>query len=96
LGSDQAIVKPLVVGHLCRAGWMLLMLDAVPVRVGDQRGWWGTRDWRRVGGRNAGGFIIRRKQGVIIAVMISIDEGNMPSIGTSRVAPTLKHGGAWT
>jgi hypothetical protein len=37
------------------------MLDAVLVRVRDWRGWWGERDWRRVGGRNDGEFVVRRE-----------------------------------
>ncbi len=59
MGSIQAIVKPLAVGHLLCAGWLLLMLDVVPVRVRDRRGWWGERGWRRVGGRNDDEFVIR-------------------------------------
>ncbi len=59
VGGDQAIVKLLVVGHLHSAGWPLLMLDAVPVRVGDCCSWRGEMDRRRVGGRNDGGVIIR-------------------------------------
>ncbi len=61
MGSDQAIVKLLTVRHFRCAGWPLLMLEVVPVRVGDRRGWWGERDQRRVGGRNDGGFFIRRE-----------------------------------
>ncbi len=49
LGGNQAIVKPLAVGHLRHAGWLLFMLDAVLVRVGDRRGWWGEQDWMRAG-----------------------------------------------
>jgi hypothetical protein len=56
--------------------------------------WGGERVWRRVGGRNDGGVVIRREQGVIIAVVIFINEGKMPIVGPSRVAPALQDGGA--
>jgi hypothetical protein len=39
----------------------LFMLDEVPGGVKDWCGWWGERDWRRVGGRNDGEFVIRRE-----------------------------------
>ncbi len=54
----------------------------------------GERGWRRVSGRNYGEFIIRRDKGVSIAVVISINEGKMPIVGPTGVAPTLKDGGA--
>ncbi len=98
MGSDQAIVKPLAVGHLCCAGWPLLMLDLVPVSVLDHCGrarWRGERDRRRVGGKNDGGVIVRWEQGIIIAVVISINEGKMLIVGPSGVAPALKDGGAY-
>ncbi len=51
MSGNQVIVKQLAVGDLCCAA--LFMLDAVPVRVGDRRGWWGEQDWTRVGvGKN--------------------------------------------
>jgi hypothetical protein len=71
------------------------MLDAVLVRVGDWCGLWGERDWWRFGGRNDGGFVIRRKKGVITIVVISINEGKMTIVGPIGVAPTLKDGGTY-
>jgi hypothetical protein len=52
-------VKPLAIGYLHCAGWPLLMLDLVSVRVGDRCGWLGERDRRRFGGRNDGDAVIR-------------------------------------
>ncbi len=73
---------------------LFLLLDAVPVRVKDQCGWWGERFWRRVGGRNDGEFVIRREEGVLIAVVIKVDDGKIPGIGSTRVTPTFTDGGA--
>ncbi len=49
---------------------------------------------RRVGGRNDGEFIIRREEGVLIAVVVGVDNGKMPVISSTRVMPTFKDGGA--
>jgi hypothetical protein len=87
------MVKPLSTSQLYCSGWPFLMLDAVPVRVGDRRGWWGERFWRRVGGRNDGEFVIRREEEVLIAVVIGVNDGKMPVVGSTGVAPTFEDGG---
>jgi hypothetical protein len=51
-------------------------------------------DPRIGGGRNHGSIVVRGEQGVIIAVVVFIDEGKLPIVGSSRVAPTLKDSGA--
>jgi hypothetical protein len=88
------MVKPLPLSQLYHSALLLLMLDAVPVRVWDQCGWWGERFWRRVGRRNDGEFVIGREEGVLIAVVIEVDDGKMPVVGSTGVAPTFKNGGA--
>ncbi len=91
LGGDQAIVELLAVGHLRCTSWPLLMLDLVSVSVGL---WWGKRDRRRVSRRYDGGFVVRGEQGVVISVVICINKGKMPFMGSTRVVPALKDGGA--
>ncbi len=70
------------------------MLDAVPVGVGDWCGWRGDRCWRSVRGRNGGEFVIRREEGVLIAVVVGVNNGKMPVVGSTRVTPTFEDGGA--
>ncbi len=52
------------------------------------------RDWKRGGERNNGSIVVRGEQGVIISVVVLFDNGKMPIVGSSRVLPTLKDGGA--
>ncbi len=49
---------------------------------------------RRVGGRNAGEFVIRREEGVLIAVVVGINDGKMLVPGSTGVTPTFKDGGS--
>ncbi len=77
LRGDQAIDKPLAVGHVRCTSWPLLMLDLIPVSVGlcvvnccGGARWWGERDRRSMCRRTDGGVVVRGKQGVIIAVVI--------------------------
>ncbi len=49
---------------------------------------------RRVGGRNDGEFVIGREKGVLIAVVVGVDDGKMPVVGSTGVMPTFKDGGA--
>jgi hypothetical protein len=88
------MVKPLHISQLYPFGWLLLMLDAVPVRVGDQCGWWEERFWRWVGGRKDGEFVIGREEGVLIAVVVGVNDGKMPVVGSTGVVPTFEDGGA--
>jgi hypothetical protein len=88
------MVQPLPISQLYRSGWPLLLLDAVPVRVKDQCGWWGERFWQRFGGRNDGESIIRREEGVLIAVIIAVDNGKIPVVGSTRAMPTFEDSGA--
>ncbi len=44
-------------------------------------------------GRNAGEFVIRREYGVLIAVVVGVNDGKMPVVGSSRVTPTFEDGG---
>ncbi len=81
------------IGYLHCSSWPLLMLDAVPVGVKDWCGWQGNRCWRRVGGRNDGEFVIGREEGVLIAVVVGVDNGEMPVVGSTRVMPTFEDGG---
>ncbi len=46
-----------------------------------------------MGGRNDGEFIIEREQGVLIAVVVGVDNGKMPVVGSTGVTPTFKDGG---
>ncbi len=88
------MVKPLPISQLYHSGQLLLMLDVVPVRVGDRCGWWGERFQRRVGGRNDGEFLIRREEGVLIAVEIGVNDGKMPVVGSTGVVSTFEDDGA--
>ena len=63
------MVEPLPIGQLYHSGWLLLVLDAVPVGVGDWCCWQGYRFWRRVGGRKSGEFVIGREEGVLVTVV---------------------------
>jgi hypothetical protein len=44
-------------------------------------------------GRNAGEFIIGREEGVIITVVVGVNNGKMPVVGSTGVTPTFKDGG---
>ncbi len=44
-------------------------------------------------GRNAGEFIIKREEGVLIAVVVGVNDGKMPVIGSTGVMPTFEDGG---
>jgi hypothetical protein len=88
------MVKPLPISQLYHSSWPLLLLNVVPVRVKDRCGWWGERFWRRVGGRNDGEFVIEREEGVLIAVVIGVDNGKMPVVGSTGVMATFENGGA--
>ncbi len=46
------------------------------------------------GGGNDGEFVIGREEGVIIAVVIRINDGEMPVVGSTGVTPTFEDGGA--
>ncbi len=70
------------------------MPDAFPVGVGDWWCWQGWRFWRRVGGRNAGEFVIGREEGVLITVVVRVNDGKMPVLGSTRVTPTFEDGGS--
>ncbi len=48
---------------------------------------------RRVGGRNDGEFVIGREEGLLIAVVVGVDNGKMPVLGSTGVMPTLEDGG---
>ncbi len=48
---------------------------------------------RRVGWRNAGEFVIKREEGVFIAVVVGVDDGKMQVVGSTGVAPTFEDGG---
>ncbi len=50
--------------------------------------------WMRVGGRNDSEFVIGREEGVLIAVVVGINNGKTPVVGSTRVMPTFKDGGA--
>jgi hypothetical protein len=71
------MAKLLPIGQLCHSGWPLLVLDVVPVGIRDWCGWGGERFWRRVGGENDGEFIIGREEGVLIAVVVGVNNGKM-------------------
>ncbi len=43
---------------------------------------------------NDGEFIIGREEGVLIAVVIGVDDGKMPAVGSARVALSFKEGSA--
>jgi hypothetical protein len=77
------MVKPLPMSQLYHSGWPLLVLDEVPVRGGDLCGWRGERFWRRVGGRNDGESVIGREEGVLIAVVVRVNDGKMPVVGST-------------
>jgi hypothetical protein len=47
-----------------------------------------------VGGWNDGEFVIGREEGVIIAVVVEVNDGKMPVVGSTRVTPTFEDGGA--
>jgi hypothetical protein len=49
---------------------------------------------KRVGGRHDGEFVIGREEGVLTAVVIGVDNGKMPVLGSTRVMPTFEDGGA--
>jgi hypothetical protein len=65
-----------------------------PVRLGAWCGWRGERFWRRVGGRNDGEFIIGREEGVLIPVVVRVNNGKMPVVGSNGIMPTFENGGA--
>jgi hypothetical protein len=46
-----------------------------------------------VGGRNDGEFVIGREEGVLIAVVVGVNDGKMPVVGSTGVTPTFKDGG---
>ncbi len=92
-GVDQALIKLLPLGQLYRTSWPPLVPDAVPVDVGDWYCWRGERFWRRVGERNAGDFVIGREKGVLIIVVVGVDDGKMPVVGSTGFMPTFKDGG---
>ncbi len=48
---------------------------------------------RRVGGRNNGEFNFGREEGVLIAVVVGVNNGKMPVVGSTRVTPTFEDGG---
>jgi hypothetical protein len=48
---------------------------------------------RRVGGRNDGEFVFGREEGVLIAVVVGVNDGKMPAVGSTGVTPTFKDGG---
>ena len=48
---------------------------------------------RRVGGRNDGEFVIGREEGVLIAVVVGVNNGKMPFVGSSGVTPTFEDDG---
>ncbi len=48
---------------------------------------------RRVGGRNDDEFFIGREEEVLIAVVVGVDDGKMPVVGSTGVTPTFKDGG---
>ncbi len=52
------------------------------------------RDQRKGGERNHSSIFVAGEQGVIIAAVVFINERKRPIVGFSRVAPTLKDGGA--
>jgi hypothetical protein len=84
-GGHKAMVKSLPVSQLYRSSWLLLVLDAIPVRVGDRCGWWWERYWRRIRGKNDGEFIIGKEEEVLIAVVVGVNNGKMPVVGTTGV-----------
>ncbi len=45
-------------------------------------------------GRNDGEFIIGREEGVLIAVVVRVDDGKMPVVSSTGVTPTFEDGGA--
>ncbi len=47
-----------------------------------------------VGWRNDGEFVIGRDEGVLIAVVVGVNDGKMPVIGFTGVTPTFEDGGA--
>jgi hypothetical protein len=47
-----------------------------------------------VGGRNDGEFVIGREEGVLIAVVVGVDDEKMPVVGSTGVTPTFEDGGA--
>ncbi len=48
---------------------------------------------RRVGGRNNGEFVFGREDGVLIAVVVGVNDGKMPVAGSTGVMSTFKDGG---
>jgi hypothetical protein len=46
------------------------------------------------GPRNDGEFVIGREERVLIAVVVGVDDGKMPVVGSTRVMPTFEDGGA--
>ncbi len=46
------------------------------------------------GGRNYGEFVIRGEEGVLIAVVVGVDNEKMPVVGSTGVTPTFEDGGA--
>ncbi len=47
-----------------------------------------------IGGRNDGELVIGRGEGVLIAVVVGVNDRKMPLIGSTRVTPTFEDGGA--
>ncbi len=47
---------------------------------------------RRVGGRNDGEFVSGREEGVLIAIVVRVNDGKMPVIGSTGVTPTFEDG----
>ncbi len=46
-------------------------------------------------GRNDGEFVIVREEGVLIAVVVGVDNGKMPVVVSTRVTPTRMVAPAW-
>jgi hypothetical protein len=92
-GVHQALIKPLPVGQSYCTGWPLPVPDAVPVGVRDWCNWWGIGFWRKVGGRNDGEFVIGREEGVLIVVVVGVNDGKVPVVGSTGVTPTFEDGG---
>ncbi len=48
---------------------------------------------RRVGRRNNGEFIFGREEGVLISVLVRVNDRKMPVVGSTGVTPTFEDGG---
>ncbi len=45
------------------------------------------------GGGNDGEFVIGREERVIIAIVVGVNDGKMPVVGSAGVTPTFEDGG---